>query len=397
MKKPIIQGLCALSVFSLCSFYLCLPIHAQLFGEQSQRTGQLDNTGDSAENSAKDIDIQNADLLEIEDDKIILTGNVKVKSSDSSGKDILVNTQKLIALKDAAGEVYEVKTLTRSDITSEDFKLSADLLKLKKDALTGRFNALFADGNVLINSTDSSQTLKSPKVRIDLDKKKLYAYDGVITERIEKKVQATEGTGVVGERKSVIKSEKQLIDLDREKEKLSPVMTLLAVGKPVANVNNDEIIATGDEIRIYTQNSEMKRVEVNNSAKVLAKQDGKNFDLASDEIELQEHPGKSLVRAFARDPKKKASILKTTDQTATADEIVIIQNKENKDKSDEKGVKDKNLLLLYGNARLIDKDGRKLNSAFAKIDLDRKDLFAGLVSRSSGSIDKVDKEKFIKK
>ena len=396
MKKPIVQGLCALPVFFLlffCSCYLCFPVRAQLFDEQSTR----DNTRDSAENSAKDIDIQNADLLEIEDDKIILTGNVKVKSSDSSGKDMLVSTQKLIALKDAAGEVYEVQTLTRSDITSEDFKLSADLLTLKKDSLTGRFNVLFADGNVLINSTDSSQTLKSPKVRIDLDKKKLYAYDGVITERTEKKA---EGAGATEERKSVIKSEKQLIDLDREKEKLSPVMTLLAVGKPVANVNNDEIIATGDEIRIYTQNSEMKRVEVNNSAKVLAKQDGKNFDLASDEIELQEHPGKSLVRAFARDPKKKASVLKTTDQTATADEIVIIQNKENKEKSnksDEKSPKEKNLLLLYGNARLIDKDGRKLNSAFAKIDLDRKDLFAGLVSRATGSIDKVDKEKLTKK
>ena len=131
---------------------------------------------------ASDFQIDHADSLEVLDDKIVLNGSVAVSSLGSDPFTLI--TDKLVSIKDSSGEYSDIETFGESRIVTNKYSLSADKIFFRKDKLLKKFTLLEAFGSVKIISKDGQQKINSPKVKIDLIQKILYAFDGVHSEQI---------------------------------------------------------------------------------------------------------------------------------------------------------------------------------------------------------------------
>jgi lipopolysaccharide export system protein LptA len=128
------------------------------------------------------LQINNADSLEIVEDKLILTGHVSVSTMGDNAFTLL--TSKLIAFKDQSGEYSLVECFNRSEVRDKQYSLTADKIYIRKDASTKQFNLLDSNGNVKINSFDNRKKISSPKALIDIAQKMLFAKGGVVSEEV---------------------------------------------------------------------------------------------------------------------------------------------------------------------------------------------------------------------
>ncbi len=192
----------------------------------------------------EDFEINHADNLEILPDRIVLTGSVSVSSK---GKDkFTLSTNKLVSIKDAAGQYSVIETFGRSSIVSEKFSLKADKLFFRKTAKSTSFDLLDASGSIDINSKDGSQKVKAPKVKIALDKKKLYATEGVETEQI---VEDKDKKQVV-----TITSKEQDIDLLDDPLENKAVLRRQLVARESVVTKLEDATVNSDYAELYTLN-----------------------------------------------------------------------------------------------------------------------------------------------
>jgi len=358
--------------------------------------------------------INHADSLEINDQQVILTGNVKVQINDE--KQIFrLETNKLIALKDKkSGDINQVETFSRSTLFSDEYILMANKFVFLKNPQTGEFYKLLSTGNVQINNTKEKQSLNAPEVEILTKENLLIATKGVKTNMQEIKEDKETNINIfsdeqklnLGENKKLmatgnvqteiksyknhkedsniqISSEKQDFNLNKPTDNKQIFEILEATGNVKAVQPNDNTELAGDKLNVFMQGSEMHSFEListNRDTENRVKQ-GKYEIKAPIIYSRQKAKGINLLIAKNNEDTKQV-YLDSDEYKATASEAYIEQ-----DKNFSSGIND--FLLLQGNAEVLEiKKQRKLKAEQIKIRLGeaKKTVEAGLTTRVKGRL-----------
>jgi hypothetical protein len=320
----------------------------------------------------EDFEINHADNLEILPDRIVLSGGVSV----SSGGDqkFTLTTGKLVSLKNAAGEFGDIETFGQSKIVSDRFSLSTEKLFFRKDLKTKKFNLLDANGKVVISSNDGAQKINAPKVKIDLDKRILYAREGVRSE------QLIEQDGK--KQKVTITSQEQDIDLQENQEPSNgskqnkPIVSKKAKGKLVVKEDpslslkkqltaRQNVVTTLEEATInsqvaelYTKNGKGEKAIFTGDAKL----NTKDKTSATGEI-INYFLNDKLLLIESRSKPGTAHLIREDGTEITGN--VIRYNSVNKSLTVESGPQD---------AQLVRGDGTKISGKNIKYNTENKEL-----------------------
>ncbi len=310
----------------------------------------------------EDFTVEQADNLEITDDKIILEGNVLINSKAESNK-IKLKADKIILLKNSNGQFSNGETFGYAEILSEDFSLKADKIYLKKEDKT----LVEAIGNVWILSKDKTKELKAPKVIIDTEEKLLKAFENVET------ILLTDANNSNTEEKQkiLITSEEQEIDLQN---KIETRKLLIARGNAILNSKDGEL--KGELIEIFAKEENVEKIVANDSANL--KQDV--YTIKSDKIEIfNNYTDKNILVAEQNSPTKRAE-LTSPQYYAQAEKVILVKYKAESDSG-------KDELMLFENAEVKDLESDKtMQSSYINIPIKSKNLSAGLGSRTKGHL-----------
>ncbi|MDJ0625467.1 MAG: hypothetical protein QNJ31_03775 [Candidatus Caenarcaniphilales bacterium] len=368
-----------------------------------------------ANSQAENIKINNANSLEIVNDRLVLTGNVSVSTAGKESFKLF--TSKLISVKDSSGDFSKIECFGRSKIDSKKFTLMADKVFFYKKDKSDKFNQLDAKGNVVINSKDGFQQIQAPKVIIDLETRKLYASQNVLSEQISKKNDKYQ--------KVTIRSLNQEIDLKEELPNTEiPRKQLIATGNVITNLENEASVQS-DKTELFTLNSQAEKAIFDGNASLQtvdgteAEGDIITYDLISQRLQIDSSPqynsnerkksklkvpfeeenGKQsemIIEAdFIENQEKSESERILTAQQFSDEELVeltygtrkgwgrqliINQNKLNPNKKGD-------YLVLVERAKIIDaKDNQILEAPVIKIGLGEKNLQSGFTGRANGLI-----------
>ncbi|HEY9886413.1 MAG TPA: hypothetical protein V6C96_04040 [Vampirovibrionales bacterium] len=371
--------------------------------------------------------INHADSLEILDTKLVLKGNVSVKTSGQQA--FVLKTNKLIAKKNKQGEFSEIECFGRSSVKSQQFVLIANKLNFYKQKNSKEFDLVKATGNVQIDSYKDSQKVKAQKVDINLSENKLYAYSQVSSEQIIENKNKKQ--------KVVIESEKQIIDLNENPDRSNPQKKLIATQNVRTLLENDADIkankatifmayyqnkwqsrnalfegavdlktadgtkATGDELNYFFAENKLiinsklqgksflsvpfeekkeQQANINNPLETGNKKKQSFMTIKADYIEnIQIDDKRSILKAYQKSAEELVELNYGT-KKGWGNELFIKQNKDTN-----KNANEDDYLLLTGEAKILDTENQQLlESSIIKIGLEQKDLQAGFTSRSRG-------------
>jgi len=401
--------------------------------------------GLSSQAAGESFKINQADSLEMLDEKVVLQGNVSISSTGEDRFTLL--TDKLISLKDSSGQYGDIECFGVSRIVSARFNLRANKLFFRKDKSTGQYNRLDASGAVLIEAKDGTQKIEAPEVQIDLLNKKLYASQNVCSEQLMRDKDKTQRVKISSDRQEIDltqgdennatkTSSKQLIATGHVQTLLEGEVTVESQLAEIFKLNGkaekavftggaslnatDGSYAQADIINYYLDQKllHLQQADTNLQKAKLTKPDGTEilgqsikYNSENRHLFVQSSPGQE---ASLKIPYKEndgsmalmsiqADIIENTEQSPTeslltahrdTEEGLVQLNyglkkgwgrhlfiKQNKDVADKKA----DYLLLIEEARIFDAEkNQDLKAPVIKIGLGQKNLQSGFTGRAEG-------------